>query len=70
MSGDLRYFGGGETTTDGISDDNHINETGAGVSAGYAIAKFLSVQASYARRLKTGDQRDLHMVRVKLALVF
>ncbi len=70
MSADLRYFGGGETTTDGISDDNSIDETGGGVSAGYALAKFLSVQASYGRRFNTGDQKDLDMFRVKLALVF
>lgn len=70
MSGDLRYFGGGETATDGIPDDNNISETGAGVSGGYALAKFLSVQASYGARLNSGDQRSLHMFRVKMALVF
>jgi hypothetical protein len=70
MSGDLRYFGGGETTTDGISDDNEISDTGGGVSAGYALAKFLSVQASYGARFTTGDQKSLHMFRMKLALMF
>ncbi len=66
MSADLRYFGGGETTTDGISDDNRIDETGGGISAGYALARFLSVQASYGRRFSTGEQKDLDMVRAKL----
>lgn len=70
MSADLRYFGGGQTTTDGIDDDNTINDTGGGISAGYALAKFLSVQASYGRRFNTGDQKDLNMFRVKMALVF
>ena len=53
-----------------MAADNGVDETGGGISTGYALAKFLSVQASYGRRFNTGDRKDLDMFRVKLALVF
>ncbi len=67
---ELRYFGGGETTTDGAEDDNVINQVGGGVSAGYTLSSVVSVQATYGRRLNSGDNKDLQMLRVKVVVVF
>lgn len=67
---DLRYRYGAETTTDGVRDDNAQDVLGGGVSFGYAIAKFLSIQASYGNVLSEADGTELEMVRVKLALMF
>lgn len=43
---DLRYQNGGETTTDGVVDDNRINQLGGGVSLGYQFTRSFSGIAS------------------------
>jgi hypothetical protein len=67
---DLRYRYGGETTTDGVSDDNKQDVLGGGVSMGYAFTRFFSMQATYGTVLNESDGSDLDMIRVKLALLF
>jgi hypothetical protein len=67
---DLRYRYGAETTTDGIADDNAQDVLGGGVSVGYSITKFLSLQASYGNVLTESDGTELEMIRIKLALMF
>lgn len=67
---DLRYRNGAETTTDGVADDNAQDVLGGGVSFGYSLTKFLSMQASYGDVLTESDGTELEMIRVKLALMF
>ncbi len=67
---DLRYFGGGETTTDGIEDDNVINQVGGGFSVGFALSSAVSVQGTYGRRFTSGENKELQMLRLKVAYVF
>jgi len=67
---DLRYQNGGETTTDGVSDDNRKNVLGGGLSGGYSFTPTMSVQASYGETLNSGDIGDQKMFRAKFAFLF
>ncbi len=67
---DLRYRYGGETTTDGIKDDNTQDVLGAGFTLGYALTSNFSIQASYGNVLTESDGSELEMVRVKGVITF
>lgn len=67
---DLRYRYGAETTTDGVEDNNKQDVLGGGVSVGYSLTRFLSLQATYGNVLTENDGSELEMLRVKLALAF
>ena len=63
---DLRYQYGGETSTDGVPDDNLTNTLGGGATVGHQFTPHLSSYASYGRVLaKKGDAQEW-MVRLQL----
>lgn len=67
---DLRYQYGGETSTDGVPDDNLTNMLGGGLTVGHQFAPRLSGYASYGRVLaKQGDAKE-EMIRLQLAYSF
>ena len=70
IGGDLRYQYGGETTTDGIKDDNRADALGAGVGVGYQILRPLGVFATWAKVIAEDDGSRGTMWRVRLSLVF
>jgi hypothetical protein len=67
---DLRYRTGGETATDGVSDDNRIGQLGGGVSVGYQITQALQAWAGYGRILAKNDDSEGDMWRVRVIWVF
>jgi hypothetical protein len=67
---DLRYRNGGETTTDGVSDDNRIGQLGGGVSLGYQVTRALQLQGSYGEILAKNDDSEGRMLRLRLIWVF
>ncbi|MCI0441821.1 transporter [bacterium] len=67
---DLRYRYGGETTTDGIADDNKSDVLGGGFTLGYSITPKTSVQATYGNVLTENDGSELEMIRVKVVIMF
>ena len=70
VGGDLRYQNGGETSTDGVPDDNHISHVGGNLNVGYQIARPLSVFAGYGGVLAESDGSKGTMFRVRANLVF
>ncbi len=67
---DLRYQVGGETTTDGVPDDNLTNILGGGVTMGYHFTPKIEGYGSYERILaKKGDAREW-LVRYQLRWLF
>ena len=67
---DLRYQYGGETTTDGIPDDNGLQQLGGGVTLGYAITRKLGAQASYGNLLYKNDNSEARMWRLRATYAF
>lgn len=69
---DLRYQYGGETKTDGVENDNPLNQLGGGPTLGYQITPKFSVQGSYGRVLfKAGsDDSKSNMIRLRAVYVF
>jgi len=67
---DLRYQRGGETTTDGVSDDNRLGQLGGGLSLGYAINRSWSLFAGYAGIIAKNDNSKGDMFRFRLIWVF
>jgi hypothetical protein len=67
---DLRYQYGGETTTDGVSDDNKVNTWGGGATLGYSFNRTWSGFVSYGQVLNSGDGVELDMWRARLIFVY
>ena len=67
---DLRYQYGGETTTDGVPDDNGLQQLGGGVTLGYAITRKLGAQVSYGDLLYKNDHSHARMWRLRATYVF
>lgn len=68
---DLRYVNGGETTTDGVADDNRQEALGGGATLSYAFTRFLSLQGTWGTTLEGGSENvDVDTFRLKLALIF
>jgi hypothetical protein len=67
---DLRYQTGGETTTDGVADDNRIGQLGGGVSLGYWFNRSLGLQASYGDIIAKNDDSSGSLLRVRLSWIF
>jgi hypothetical protein len=67
---DLGYRYGGETTTDGVDDDNKSDSLGGGASLGYALTPKVSVQGSFGKIFAETDGSRLQMLRMKLAWMF
>ena len=67
---DLRYQTGGETTTDGVDDNNRLSQLGGGVSAGYQITRALSGFISYGEIIEKSDNSEGDMLRARLIYTF
>lgn len=67
---DLRYQKGGETTTDGIDDDNQLNRLGGGVSLGYQFTRALSGFISSGKVIQESDNSESDMLRVRVIYTF
>jgi hypothetical protein len=66
MSLDLRYQYGGETTTDGLADDNRTNQWGGGASAGYSFTPKISGFIGYGDVFSERDGSSAKMWRARL----
>jgi len=67
---DLRGQIGGETTTDGVADDNDARALGGAVTLGYQISRPLGVQVSYGSIIVTEGAAEATMWRFRLTYVF
>ena len=65
-----RYRNGGETTTDGIDDDNQQDVLGGELTLGYAFTPTLGLQATYGDVLSESDGSRSDMLRVRLTYAF
>ena len=66
---DLAYQKGGETQTDGVSDDNETDHWGGGFTIGYVLHPAVSVQASYGEIFGGNDDAIGEMFRLKVAIL-
>ncbi|MBP1665463.1 MAG: hypothetical protein H6Q23_323 [Bacteroidetes bacterium] len=64
----LRYQYGGETSADGVKDDNTMSILGAGFGGGYQVLPFLGLAADYGTILISGNSAKSDMFR--LSIVF
>lgn len=67
---DLRGQWGGETTTDGVSDDNRLAQLGGGVTLGYQLTSSLSAYGSFGGIFLKDDDSRGTMIRFQAAYVF
>lgn len=67
---DLRYQYGGETTTDGVADDNRLNQLGGGLTLGWAISRSWTIFAGYGEILAGNDNSEGSMIRLRLIYAF
>ena len=67
---DIRYRHGGETTTDGLSDDNQMNQWGGGISLGYTFSQRWSGFFGYGEIFGERDGSRADMWRARLIYVF
>ena len=67
---DFRYQNGGETTTDGLPDDNRMNQFGAGVSLGYSITPAWTLQTTYGEIIAENNDARGRNLRLRLSYVF
>ncbi len=71
VSFDTRYFNGGTTNVDGVSDENP--QTGLGIAGtfGMALSPKISLQASYAERVASSTKNfETRMIRARMIFVF
>ena len=61
-----RYRNGGETSTDGIADDNKQDVLGGELTLGYAFTPHLGLQATYGQVLTESDGSQSDMIRLRL----
>lgn len=65
-----RYRNGGETSTDGIPDNNKQDVLGGELTLGYAITPHLGLQATYGQVLFENDNSVSDMLRVRMNYMF
>jgi hypothetical protein len=65
-----RYRNGGETTTDGIADDNRQDVLGGELTLGYAFTPHLGLQSTYGQVVSESDGSKSDMLRVRLTYAF
>jgi hypothetical protein len=63
-----RYQLGGQTTTDGIKDDNTFNNYGATIGVGYQFHPLVYLHVDYGGLLFGNDDAESNMLRVNLQL--
>lgn len=64
VGADLRYQYGGLSSTDGVEDDNLINNLGAGISAGYLVFPFLDLNTTYGGIIAGQNDAESRMFRI------
>ena len=67
---DLRFQYGGETKTDGVPDDNHLEQLGGGATLGYAVTPKFGVQVTYGNLIYKNDNSNARMWRLRAVYVF
>jgi len=67
---DLRYQRGGETTTDGVDDDNQLSQLGGGFSLGYQFTRTFSGFISYGEIIQKSDNSEGDMWRARAIYTF
>jgi hypothetical protein len=70
VSLDLRYQYGGETTTNGVRDDNGMNQWGGGASVGYSFSRRWSGFFGYGKVFGGNDDANGTMWRARLIFIF
>jgi len=66
----FRYRKGGETTTDGVRDDNQQDVLGGEVTMGYAFTPHLGLQTTYGDVITENDGTESRMIRLRMNYVF
>jgi hypothetical protein len=69
IGGDFRYQWGGETSSDGVPDDNKTSHGGANIDVGYQVNRALSLFAGYGGVVVASDDAKGTMFRVRGNLV-
>lgn len=67
---DLRYQYGGETTTDGVSDENRMDQWGGGATVGYTFSRAWSCFLGYGKIFAGNDNSNGDMWRTRLIFIF
>ena len=67
---DVRWQYGGETTTDGVPDDNLTNILGGGASLGYQFTPHFGAWTSFGRVWAGLDNAKQNMVRLQFAVSY
>ncbi len=71
LSIDALYEVGGDTTTDGVSDDNSQRSFNLGGTVGINLRRGFSGQISYGKTISSNTSGlDGHMLRLKLQFAF
>lgn len=66
----FRYRKGGETTTDGVKDDNQQDVLGGELTMGYAFTPHLGLQTTYGDVITESDGSQSRMIRLRMNYVF
>lgn len=67
---DLRYQNGGETTTDGVPDDNRLGQLGAGATLAYQLTSSWMLLGSYGEIVAKNDDSRGEMLRLRITYSF
>jgi len=68
---DTRYFAGGSTSVDGVSDENPQTGLGLGGTFGMALSPSISLQASYGERVASSTKGfETRMIRARFIVAF
>ena len=67
---DLRAYGGGKTTTDGVSDHNTIYNVGGGGTIGYAVTRAWGLQFTFGHSFYNNNGTSSRMYRVRTTYTF
>ncbi|TNF73320.1 MAG: hypothetical protein EP299_08395 [Acidobacteria bacterium] len=59
-----------ETTTDGVPDDNRLNQLGGGLTLGYGISRSWTIWAGYGEIIAKNDNSEGRMIRLRLIYAF
>ncbi len=66
----LRYQQGGQTSADGIKDDNTMSMLGGGLGGGYQVLPYLGLAADYGTILAGDNGVKSNMLRLSLVFVY
>jgi hypothetical protein len=66
----LRYQYGGETSADGVKDDNKMSILGGGLGMGYQVLKPLGIAADYGGVLLSANGAKGKMFRLSIVFTY